>query len=257
MNFKNLCVTLQNRITLKLISIGLQKNSTISMCKLGSDYGGWYVPIEFCKQTTYTKTLISAGIGHDVTFEIAMQNNGFHVIAIDPIDECCEFAKNSELNQKNLEIINAGLWRNSGKALFYPPKNVNHVSWSITNSQNSPNSSALKFEVIELNDVMRKILKNNGNQLTILKLDIEGAERYLFTAIEENSNNLDFVGIEMDYLHLLPFSRFITRFKLIIETRKKLKSLNLNGFRYIHNDLFNFYWINTMTLNKLKNEKIK
>jgi hypothetical protein len=132
---------------------------------------------------------------------------------------------------------------------------VNHVSWSITNSQNSPDSFALKFEVIELNDVMRKILKTNENQLTVLKMDIEGAERYLFTAIEENSNNLDFVGIEMDYLQLLPFSRFITRVKLIIETRKNLKSLNLNGFRFIHNDLFNFYWINTITLNKLKNEK--
>lgn len=250
MSIKEFFVELQNNLTTYLISIGLQKKHLIPLEKLGSAYGGWFVPTIFNDLNDNGKILVSAGIGHDVSFEIEMQKNKFYIIAMDPIKECCEFALNSNLNLEKLEIINAGLWVHKGKASFYAPKNPNHDAWSITNSQNTPKSGSQLFEVITFEDIINKI-PDISNKLVMLKMDIEGAEWYLFEEVIKYNKYFHYIGIELDFIHLVPFIKLSTRLKLILESRKKFKNLQLSGLTLIHRDNFNFFWISTNFLNNL------
>jgi FkbM family methyltransferase len=224
----------------------------VTLEKLGSSYGGWYVPTNFLKNNDFEKFLISVGIGHDVTFDIELQKRGFKVVAIDPLEECCNFARSSDLDQTKTKIINAGLWLNSGQTRFYSPKIETHDSWSITNSQYTSKAASKFFPTVTLEDVFKEIGNEKSQQVIMLKMDVEGAERFLFKEIEANLNRLDFIGIELDYIHLLPFLKFIERIKLILEVRKTITILRKLGLLLIFNDDFNFFWINEIYLSKIK-----
>jgi len=89
-----LCVEIQNLATLNLILFGLKKYKSLILERLGTSYGGWYVPIKFSELNTFSKTLISAGIGHDVSFDIEMQKKNFYIIAIDPYRSVVILQKN-------------------------------------------------------------------------------------------------------------------------------------------------------------------
>ena len=252
MSVKTFCVRIQNLATLQCILFGLKKSSPVKLERLGSSYGGWYVPTEFSKINNFEKFLISVGIGHDVTFDIELQNRGFMVIAMDPLEECCNFARSSDLDQAKTKIIKAGLWLNSSETRFYPPKQKNHDSWSITNSQYTSKAESKFFPTLTLEEVFKEIGDKKSQQVIMLKMDIEGAERFLFKEIESNLNRLDFIGIELDYIHLLPFLKFIERIKLILEARKTITILRKRGLFLIFNDDFNFFWINEIYLSKIK-----
>jgi len=252
LSVKTFFVRIQNLATLQCILFGLKKSSPVNLERLGSNYGGWYVPTEFSKSNNFEKFLISVGIGHDVTFDIELQNRGFMVIAIDPLEESCNFARNSELDQAKAKIIKAGLWLNSGETRFYPPKQENHDSWSITNSQYTSETASRFFPTVTLADILQEIGEKKSHQIIMLKMDIEGAERFLFNEIEVHHKHLDFMGIELDYIHLLPFLKFSERIKVILESRKTLRNLRNLGFFLIFNDNFNFFWINEIYLSKIK-----
>jgi FkbM family methyltransferase len=231
--------------------IGLKKTSPIPLERLGSSYGGWYIPKEFVNLSKFKKYLISAGIGHDVSFDIEMQKRDFYVIALDPLVDCCNFALNSDLDQTQINIINAGLWVNSGNTLFYSPKIVTHDSWSITNSQSTSETISKLFPTVKLSQILTEIDCDKNQRIVMLKMDIEGAERYLFTEIELNYQNLDFIGIELDYIHLLPFTKIIKRMMLILETRRNIANLHAKGFMFIQNDDYNFFWLSENLLTKI------
>ena len=252
LSIKTFCVRVQNLVTLRCILFGLKVSSPVTLEKLGSSYGGWYVPANFSKNNDFEKFLISVGIGHDVTFDIELQKRGFKVVAIDPLEECCNFARSSDLDQTKTNIINAGLWLNSGQTRFYSPKLETHDSWSITNSQYTSKAASKFFPTVTLEDVFKEIGNKKSQQVIMLKMDIEGAERFLFKEIESNLNRLDFIGIELDYIHLLPFLKFTERIKLILEARKTITILRKLGLFLIFNDDFNFFWINEIYLSKIK-----
>ncbi len=252
MSVKTYCVRIQNLVTLQCILFGLKMPSPVTLERLGSRYGGWYVPTKFSLNNNFEKFLVSVGIGHDVTFDIELQKRGFMVIAIDPLEECCNFAHNSDLDQTKTKIINAGLWLHSGKTRFYSPKIEDHDSWSITNSQRTSKAASKYLPTITLKEVLKDIRNYESEKIIMLKMDIEGAERFLFKEIEVNLELLDFIGIELDYIHLLPFFKFTERIKLILEARKTITILRKLGLFLIFNDDFNFFWINEIYLSKIE-----
>ena len=252
LKLKSSLVKAQNSLTLRLIQFGLKKSTPVSLERLGSHYGGWYVPSDFANSSSYQKVLISAGIGQDVTFDIEMQKRNFYVVAIDPLKSSCNFAVNSELDQSKLRIVNAGLWVNSGQTIFHPPKIKTHNSWSITSSQKSSSVLGTKFNTITIAEILRFIPGDQDRQIVVLKMDIEGAERYLFESIIINHNSFDFIGIELDYIYLLPFTQIFKRLGLILETRKNIRNLEAVGLTLVHSDSFNFFWLNINLLRKIK-----
>jgi hypothetical protein len=124
------------------------------LVRLGSQYGGWWVPKRILDKDNFQLTVISAGLGHDVTFDEEMLKAGSFLIGLDPLEECITFAKLRFESLQNYELLRKGMWTHSGVSKFFPPKNRDHDSWSTTNSQNVGEDEWVEFEVISFDDLV-------------------------------------------------------------------------------------------------------
>jgi FkbM family methyltransferase len=244
MKVKSLLVRVQNVLTLWIVTVlHLKKNQDLKLERLGTSYGGWFVPKNALSDNSRIKYLISVGIGHDVSFDLAMQKFGFNIIAIDPLKECCEFARNQLVNTAGLTVINSGLWKEKGEVLFFPPNSQNSNSWSITNEHRTPTNLSQSFPTITLSEIFQ-MKSDISSACVVLKIDIEGAERFIFEDIVNHSEHLEFICIELDFLQILPFLALRERIYRVFEARRILRDLSLKGLDLVHYEGFNLFWAN-------------
>lgn len=158
--------------------------------RLGSDYGGWWVPDEVLASPGW---VVSAGAGEDVSFDVELNRLGFSVLLIDPTPRAlthCEAVARAGMgggeysvsaggyvyNMEGWEavrwrVLPYGLWTESAHLYFAPPSDPRAVSHSLSRSQTG--SGGFWADVLSLSDVLQRI---QVNHIQILKLDIEGAE---------------------------------------------------------------------------------
>ena len=122
-------VVIQNIIVSKIVLFSYQKNVPLELTRLGTNYGGWFIPENVLHAIDKKRVLVSGGLGHDVSFDKILLENGFEIIGLDPLTECCDFARKELGDSKSVSIIEKGLWTNSGNIDFFPPKNKSHDSW--------------------------------------------------------------------------------------------------------------------------------
>ena len=149
-SLKHLLVRCQNYFTVKLaIAFKVKTTNAPRLKRIGSSYGGWWIPLDYIDTNQTNQVAISVGIGHDVSFDKILLESGFLVIALDPLEECVEYAR-SELAHgfKNLHIEQLGLAVRTGVQVLYPPKNSSHDAWSATNSQNVDEALGRQFQVL-------------------------------------------------------------------------------------------------------------
>lgn len=125
----------------------------------------------------FTPSLIIDG-GANVGYSSVWFANLFpeaKIIAVEPEKSNLEVLKYNTIPYKQVEIINSGLW---DKNIFLNIKDVGLGKWGImVEETDEPNLSSLRAVTID------KILENSGFQeIDILKLDIEGAEKELFSS---------------------------------------------------------------------------
>lgn len=234
-------VGLQNFLMFQAVLFLNRKHlGSIKLERYGSAYGGWWVSTEI-PDRIQTKTLVSAGLGFDTSFDEALLQRGWSVIGIDPLEECCEFAlKNLERFPK-IQIMNVGLSVKDGYQSFYQPKNPIHDSWSTINAQFVVEPLSKRFPVVSL----KKIATNAavvGADYSYLKMDIEGAELALFQESLGDFFDYDFLAVEIDFLSLIPFRKFRLRIRRSWYMRKILRELNRDGWVLVHVEKTNFFW---------------
>ena len=235
-------VALQNRLTLQLTLAGFKKNlDPTSLMRLGTPYGGWWIPRN-TTSVTGPKVLISAGLGHDTSFDVAMLQRGFTVIGLDPLIECCARAEREFATLGDSEVLNLGISTFTGEQRFFQPKNPSHDSWSTINAQEVTGGEVLAFQVISLADLISRFPPIRNSIFTYLKMDIEGAELAILQNSFREVAGFNFVGIEIDFLSLIPFLAFKKRAKGILEARKILKEFEKSDFSLVHTENFNFFW---------------
>ena len=151
---KNLLVSLLNKSTIYLVAFKFRDFLESRVLKrLGTPYGGWWVPTEYLETNLNKKRLlISAGLGHDVSFDVEMRAAGFTILGLDPTEDAYVGASGTFQHETQVKIINKGLWTSSGIQRFYKPRVAGHDSFSITNSQNQ--DEYLEFETISLRDLV-------------------------------------------------------------------------------------------------------
>jgi FkbM family methyltransferase len=164
---------------------------------LGSSDGGWYLKKD---KKLYNSTIISAGLGEDASFDIEFINKyNAKVLLIDPTPKAIMHYKSillnkgkskikgykkktgkqdtdsynlKKINNNNFILIEKALFKSNNKlVLFYPPFNPNHVSCSLKSNRNLKNSILVK--TITVKNIMKYY---NINKISLIKLDIEGAE---------------------------------------------------------------------------------
>ena len=85
---RHFLVKIQNLVVLKIVTFGFMSvNDYAPLIRLGSNYGGWWIPKSILEDNSKSRVLISAGLGFDVTFDKALLDAGFEVIGLDPLEE--------------------------------------------------------------------------------------------------------------------------------------------------------------------------
>ena len=152
------------------------------------------------------------------------------------------FASKELAGFTGLYLENLGLATHSGQERFYAPKSALHDSWSSTNSQLTGFEKSILLEVISLADLLAKYQSNILGSWTMLKMDIEGAEREVIPTLCDLEYSFDYVAIEMDFLSLIPFLNLKTRFKRVKEAREPLRKMDSRGYKLIKHENFNYFW---------------
>ena len=244
MMFRNFCkiklVHWLNLLTLKLTILGNFKREDFKLQRLGTEYGGWWIPLSALDDDR-SKVLVSVGLGYDVSFDSELIERGFRVIGLDQQVECVAFAENA-ISSKNATFICRGLGVESGTLRFFAPRNPMHDSWSITNAQNTNIEQSRIFEVVSFVELCAEYPEIVSSNFSMLKMDIEGAELPILNAICSHLE-FDFIGVEMDCLILIPFLNFTQRFRKIAQVRNLISKLKSQGYALIHLDNFNFFLI--------------
>lgn len=218
-------------------------NEHAPLIRLGSNYGGWWIPKDVFEDKDLTRSLISAGLGFDVTFDKELLDAGFEVIGLDPLEESVIYANNELQQYPKFTGINVGLWKETGIERFYPPKNSSHDSWSATNVQNAVETNFVEFSVISIHDLFSRFPQLESTEYCAIKMDIEGSEIELIPKVIEFRKRFDLLAIEMDFLSLIPFLSLWTRICMICCARKMLKDLKQKNYKLVMNENFNFIWI--------------
>jgi FkbM family methyltransferase len=162
--------------------------------RLGTKYGGWnFIPAP----DLLGSHVILCGAGEDISFDIEMQRRyDAIVVIVDPTPRAiahyeeviaaaisgrhCSINHSSKnvydftsVDLSKIQYIDKALWFERTTIKFWAPRNVAHVSHSITNYQET--AKFIEVETITMNDVIRAADIDIA-ALSLVKLDIEGAE---------------------------------------------------------------------------------
>jgi FkbM family methyltransferase len=186
--------------------------------RLGSEYGGWYLPVNHELDDTSICYLV--GAGEDVSFDLAIAKQfNSHIRIVDPTPKAVahldglreaiatktDFPINNsktdfyDLRDLEVEKIKFNAVGLSGKrevARFYAPRKENHASYSMLNIQKS--EKFIDVQCVTLNELM---VENGDNHIDLLKLDIEGAEYGVLENLIKTQVFPRILLVEFDELH--------------------------------------------------------
>jgi FkbM family methyltransferase len=243
-SLKQFLVYAQNRLVLILVTLGFRhKTENFKLIRLGTDYGGWWVPEHLLKTKNRTKMLVSVGLGFDVSFDKKMFAHDFSIIGLDPLGDSIKYAQSILGEDSQVKFLNCGLWSSTGVGTFFSPQNQTHDSWSIQNLQNTDVNRSKKFPVISLKDLLQKFPEIEKSDFSYLKMDIEGAEIRVLDDVAKSQFKFDVIAAEMDFLSLIGFKNIWQRILMIHRARNLLEAIEKGGYQLIYNENFNFFWI--------------
>jgi len=226
------------------------------MNRLGTNYGGWYVPS--CMDLNETSVVYSGGVGEDISFDLLLQNKyNCRIYLIDPTsrakkhyDEVKQYYRNNSIlnnttftgdiqtdyhsciksltpNFDKFKFLNLGIWKEREELKFYKQTNDQYVSQSLVE-----NMFGKDYDIVKV-DSIKNIMEKEGNEnIDLLKLDIEGAEIEAVNQMLNDKIYPKYVLIEFDLLikNKDPYNKTKTLINRLIleENYNILKNDNLN-----------------------------
>jgi FkbM family methyltransferase len=189
------------------------------MEKLGTIYGGWYVPKTMDLNTN--SIVYSGGVGEDMSFDIILNSKyNCNIFLIDPTKRAIKHynevsnyynkginftgniqndyynkIKNYKPNFDNFFYINKGLLDCNTNLKFYRQINENYVSQSLIENMFSNN-----YDIVEVDSIKNIMKENNHTKIDLLKLDIEGAEIKVLEQMFNDNIYPTYLLIEFDLL---------------------------------------------------------
>jgi FkbM family methyltransferase len=157
------------------------------LVRLGSDYGGWWVPrgVLFNGAVAYC-----AGAGEDITFDLELQARGLQVTTFDPTPRA--IAHVAEYG-KGIRFIPTGWWDKEDELRFYAPKDSKHVSHSAVNLQRTAT-----YFIAPVKTVAALAAELGDDHVDIIKMDIEGAEKRVIGSLLKDGPLPKVLCVEFD-----------------------------------------------------------
>lgn len=221
------------------------------MEKLGTDYGGWYIPKNI--SLNENSIVYSAGVGEDISFDIKLISKyNCNVYLIDPtqksinhfdeyknyvLDRTFKFKggiqndyytniENEKHNIDKINYINLGLWNTKTQLKFYKQNNENYVSQSLIDGMFSN-----KYDIVNVDTIKNIMINNNHNTIDLLKLDIEGAENIVLEQMLNDKIYPKYLCVEFDL--------FIKGKDYDNSTQNIVNRLIKNNYKVLINDKLN------------------
>ncbi len=135
----------------------------------GSHYGGWTI---LADSLTAESTVISAGLGHDISFDLSlMAKYACCVVGYDPDPKAYAFHDHKKIPSKFV-WNRQGISDSSGKMKLYRPPRSDWVSGTLVEGAISHSSEFDEVDIVDVCDLLRTI----DGSIHVFKMDIEGAE---------------------------------------------------------------------------------
>lgn len=162
--------------------------------RYGSVYGGWHVAAD---RVSADSVIYSFGVGDDVTFDLALiQEHGLTVHAFDPTPKSLAWVQRQDF-PRQFVFHPYGVAGTDGQLAFHPPKNSQHVSYTMLSGASS--HDAILAPVKRLATIMKEL---GHDHVDLLKMDIEGAE---YEVIEDMlADDIRPVQVLVEFHHRFP-----------------------------------------------------
>ena len=172
------------------MKIVLRPGPRVGLVRLGSSYGGWWVPLLSLR---HGATAFCAGAGEDISFDIELFNRGLNVVVFDPTPRAITYVATNAPNDEKFSFIPVGWWGEPTRLRFYAPRDEAHVSHSVVNLQGTQSY----FEA-EVDTVANLAAKLQYDDVELIKMDIEGAEHEVIESIIRSGPRPRTLCVEFD-----------------------------------------------------------
>jgi FkbM family methyltransferase len=219
--------------------------------KLGTDYGGWYVPKNI--KLDENSIVYSGGVGEDISFDLIISDKfKSKILLIDPTKRAKDHyvsvghyyktknmhvfkgdiqpdyeqkIKNIQPDLGKIEFLDLGLWDFKSELKFFKPDDEKYVSHTLIDGMFSK-----KYEIVHVDSIKNIMSSRGDSKIDLLKLDIEGAEIRTINQMLDDQIFPRYILVEFD-LYLKGKDPKGETKKLINRLKKKyhmLKDDNMN-----------------------------
>lgn len=180
----------RNRVARWWARLGLDVVPRDDLARFGTTYGGWWVPTALLDQEA---VVYSVGVGRDASFDLALiETFGCDVWAFDPTPVSTAWVA-SQSFPVTWHFDPTGLWVETGVLRFEPPAGRPDGSASITRRGATAHASWCPVEPLTT------LMERHGHDhVTVLKMDIEGAEGPVLDHLVAGDVRPDVLCVEYD-----------------------------------------------------------
>ncbi len=187
----------------------------------GTDYGGWVIPRNLFNSDSICYCV---GCGMDISFDLGMiESFGCDIYGFDPTPKAVKYVNDVAGQESKYHFYELGLWDEEDTLRFYTPKNPAHVSHSALNLQKT--EEYINVKVKRLSKIMEELGHSN---LSLLKIDIEGAEYKVIESIINDGIDIKVICVEYDEY----FNPLDKEYKNRI--KKSISNLINNDYSLVH-----------------------
>ena len=202
-----------NKATIHLLlPLFVRKAVDLRLERLGSDYGGWYVPVGLIKADWICYCV---GVGIDATFDLALTKRfGCRVFSFDPTPKAIEYMAKLDYDKERLQFLPVGVWKDNTTLKFFEPANqMERSNLSIYDLHGT--GRYVSAECRRLSSLMSQL---GHDRINLLKLDVEGAWLPNIDSMIEDGIRVDVFCVELDS----PVT-----FRRVLRVLRKAKELGL------------------------------
>jgi FkbM family methyltransferase len=168
----------------------LRPTSRNDLVRLGSQYGGWWVPRGVLRPGAVA---YCAGAGEDITFDLALLDRGLRVTTFDPTPRAISYVATTAPGSTNFRFRAVGWWNAQTNLRFYAPRNPAHVSHSVVNLQSTHEYFTAAVAPVHI------LAEQLGDEVVdLIKMDIEGAEYAVLDSLIESGPLPKALCVEFD-----------------------------------------------------------
>lgn len=174
----------------RVLPLYLRPKSPAPLVRLGSGYGGWWVPVRLA---THGTVAYCAGAGLDITFDRELLRRGCRVTTFDPTPDSIAHVHGEAIDDQAFRFVPIGWWDSDTTLDFWEPLRAGKVSHSAVIKKND--RIGFSAPVKPVHQLMREL---GDDQVDMIKMDIEGAEYRVIDSLLEHGPRPTALCVEFD-----------------------------------------------------------